>query len=38
MLEVVEAVKIAMPDAANRQPDAVLEHVLDAMRNCANSG
>ena len=34
MLEVVEAVKIAMPDAANRSPGAVLEHVLDALGNC----
>jgi hypothetical protein len=37
MLEVVEAVKIAMPDAAERPPGAVLEHVLDAMRNCTNN-
>jgi hypothetical protein len=34
MLEVVEAVKIAMPDAAERPPGAVLEHVLDALGNC----
>ena len=38
MLEVVEAVKAAVPDAAERPPGAVLEHVLDAMRNCANNG
>jgi hypothetical protein len=37
MLEVVEAVKIAMPDAAERPPGAGLEHVLDAMRNCTNN-
>jgi hypothetical protein len=30
----VEAVKIAMPDAAERPPGAVLEHVLDALGNC----
>ena len=37
MLEVVEAVKIAMPDAAERPPGAVLEHVLDALRNCPSN-
>jgi hypothetical protein len=29
MLEVVEAVKAAVPDAAERPPGAVLEHVLE---------
>jgi hypothetical protein len=37
MLEVVEAVKAAVPDAADRPPGAVLEHVLDAMRNCTDN-
>ena len=37
MLEVVEAVKAAVPDAADRPPGAVLEHVLDALRNCPNN-
>jgi hypothetical protein len=37
MLEVVEAVKAAIPDAVNRLPGAVLEHVLDALRNCPNN-
>jgi hypothetical protein len=37
MLEVVEAVKAAIPDANNRPPGAVLEHVLDALRNCPNN-
>jgi hypothetical protein len=37
MLEVVEAVKAAVPDAAERPPGAVLEHVLDALGNCPNN-
>jgi hypothetical protein len=32
-----EAVKAAIPDAVNRLPGAVLEHVLDALRNCPNN-
>ena len=32
MLEIVDAVKQAIPDASNRPPGAVLEHVLDALR------
>jgi hypothetical protein len=36
MLEVVEPVKAAIPDAGSRAPGAVLEHVLDALRNCPN--
>ena len=32
MLEVVDAVKQAIPDASNRPPGAVLEHVLGALR------
>jgi len=31
MLEIVDAVKQAIPDASNRPPGAVLEHVLDAL-------
>jgi hypothetical protein len=38
MLEVVEAVKAAIPDASNRPPRAVLEHVLDALGNCPTNG
>jgi hypothetical protein len=37
MPEVVEAVKVAVPDANNRPPGAVLEHVLDALRICPNN-
>jgi hypothetical protein len=37
MLEVVEAVKAAIPDAGSRAPGAVLEHVLDAVRNCPDN-
>jgi hypothetical protein len=32
MLEIVDAVKHAIPDASKRPPGAVLEHVLDALR------
>src|SRR5262249_7872002 len=32
MLEIVDAVKQAVPDASNRPPGAVLEHVPDALR------
>src|SRR5262249_55238820 len=32
MLEIVDAVKQAIPDASNRPPGAVLEYVLDALR------
>jgi hypothetical protein len=32
MLEIVDAVKQTIPDASNRPPGAVLEHVLDALR------
>jgi hypothetical protein len=32
MKEVIEAVRQALPDAADRRPGAVLEHVLDALR------
>ena len=32
MLEMVDAVKQTIPDASNRPPGAVLEHVLDALR------
>jgi hypothetical protein len=32
MLEVVDAVKQAIPDASNRPPGAVLEHVLSALK------
>jgi hypothetical protein len=32
MLEIIDAVKQAIPDASNRSPGAVLEHVLDALR------
>ena len=31
MLEIVDAVKQAIPDASNGSPGAVLEHVLDAL-------
>jgi hypothetical protein len=31
MLEIVDAVKQAIPDASNRPPGAVLEYVLDAL-------
>ena len=32
MLEIVDAVKQAIPDASNRPSGTVLEHVLDALR------
>ena len=32
MREIVEAVKQAVPDAANAPPGAVLEHVLGALQ------
>ena len=32
MKEVIEAVRQPLPDAADRRPGAVLEHVLDALR------
>ena len=32
MKEVIEAVRQALPDAADRRPGAVLEHVLGALR------
>jgi len=31
--EIVEAVRQALPDAADRRPGAVLEHVLTALRS-----
>jgi hypothetical protein len=34
MLEIVDAVKSAIPDAANRPAGQVLEFVLGALRNC----
>ena len=34
MREIVEAVRQALPDAADRRPGAVLEHVLTALRGC----
>ena len=34
MLEIVDAVKSAIPDAANRPAGEVLEFVLGALRNC----
>ena len=33
MREIVEAVRQALPDAADRRPGAVLEHVLMALRS-----
>jgi hypothetical protein len=30
--EVIQAVRLALPDAADRSPGAVLEHVLGALR------
>ena len=30
--EVIQAVRLALPDVADRSPDAVLEHVLGALR------
>jgi hypothetical protein len=32
MREIVDAVKTAIPDAANRPAGAVLEHVLSALK------
>ena len=32
MREIVDAVKTAVPDAANRPAGAVLEHVLSALK------
>ena len=32
MREIVDAVKTAVPDAANRPDGAVLEHVLSALK------
>jgi hypothetical protein len=32
MVEVVQAVKQALPDAKDRPPGAVLEHVLERLR------
>ena len=34
MREIVEAVRQALPDAADRRPGAVLEHVSTALRGC----
>jgi hypothetical protein len=34
MREIVAAVRQAIPDAADRRPCAVLEHVLTALRGC----
>jgi len=32
MREIVEAARLAIPDASSKQPGAVLEHVLGALR------
>jgi hypothetical protein len=34
MMQVLDAVKSAIPDAANRPAGEVLEFVLGALRNC----
>jgi hypothetical protein len=34
MMQVLDAVKSAIPDAVNRPAGEVLEHVLGALRNC----
>jgi len=34
MMQILDAVKSAIPDAANRPAGEVLEFVLGALRNC----
>jgi hypothetical protein len=34
MMQILDAVKSAIPDAANRPTGEVLEFVLGALRNC----
>ena len=38
MVQILDAVKSAIPDAANRPAGEVLEFVLGALRNCPENG